>query len=445
MTSGLKSIAFTTAMLSSLMTSGIAQAAPHEIDFWYGLGGRLGDVVQQLCTDFNGSQSDFKVECRQYDGYDAVFQAAIAAYRSHTNPVILQADSPYTGTLMLSDAVIPAYQLMADQGIEVDWDDYIAPIKNMYADREGRIWSFPFNTSTDMLWTNIELYEKAGLSAPPTTFEEFESNLRALKNASVSCPYAFEFQWYIQLTQFSAYNDQPLTTEANGFDGLDAQFVVDKTDFAKLAADLKRWKDEGLLVVYGGGASGNGYDAFIRGECAHLMRSISGHADIRANAPFQWEVSRLPVYDGNEPHNSIAGGASLWTMKGHESEDYRAAAAFFQFLAGFEQQEFWARNTGYVPVTNSTYQALVAKGFYEEPEFAGREKAVESLNFTPVTENSRGFRLGNFAQVITVWNEEMENIMSGAKTPEQGVADFVLRGNQALARFAEAYPGKELP
>jgi hypothetical protein len=39
----------------------------------------------------------------------------------------------------------------------------------------------------------------------------------------------------------------------------------------------------------------------------------------------------------------------------------------------------------------------------------------------------------------------MQNIMSGAKTPEAGVADFVARGNQALARFAEAYPGKELP
>jgi sn-glycerol 3-phosphate transport system substrate-binding protein len=445
MISGLKRIVFAATMLAPLFAVGTASAEPHKIDFWYGLSGRNGDVVQKLCTNFNGSQSEFAVECRQFDGYEAAFQAAIAAYRSHTNPVILQADSPYTGTLMLSDAVIPAYQLMADQGIEVKWDDYIAPIKNMYADREGRMWSFPFNTSTDMLWTNMELYQKAGLSKPPTTFEEFESNLRALKKAGVSCPYAFEFQWYVQLTQFSAYNDQPLTTRANGFDGLGAEFVVDKTDFVKLAADLKRWRDEGLLVVYGGGAAGNGYDAFIRGECAHLMRSISGHADIRANAPFRWEVSRLPVFEKNAPHNSIAGGASLWTMKGHQPEDYRAAAAFFQFLGALEQQEFWVRNTGYVPVTNGVYEALVAKGFYKDPQFAGREKAVESLNFTPVTENSRGFRLGNFAQVITVWTEEMQNIMSGAKTPEAGVADFVARGNQALARFAEAYPGKALP
>jgi sn-glycerol 3-phosphate transport system substrate-binding protein len=236
-----------------------------------------------------------------------------------------------------------------------------------------------------------------------------------------------------------------LTTGANGYDGLDAKFVVDQTAFAKEVATLKRWLDDGLIVVYGGGSGGTGYDAFIRGECAHVMRSISGHADIRANAKFHWDVSRLPVFADSAPHNSIAGGASLWTMKGHSPEDYKAAAAFFQFLAAFPQQEFWVRNTGYVPVTKSTFDALVAKGFYKEPEFAGREKAIEILNFTPVSANSRGFRLGNFAQIITVWNEEMQKVMSGGKTPTAGVADFVTRGNQILARFAEGYQGQTLP
>lgn len=436
---------FMSCAVAAAFAGASAAAEPHTFEFWYGLRGQLGEVVEQLCADYNAAQEDYAVACRLIPGYEALFQAGIAAYRSGTHPVLMQADSPYTGTLMLSGAVKPAFELMAEQGYEVDWDDFIAPIRNMYADTQGRMWSYPFNTSTDMLWTNMDLYRQAGLETPPATWEEFEENLRTLEAAGIACPYAFEFQWYVQLTQFSATNDIPLATRANGYEGLDAELVVDETTFAKHVANLKRWVDEGLAPVYGGDTRGSGGDAFIRGECAHMTRSISGHANVQANAGFDWEVSRLPVYAENTPTNSIAGGASLWAMAGKDDADYAAAADFLDWLTSEAQIEFWVTNTGYVPIRTSVFEALKARGFYDDPQFAGREKAVESLTFTPVTENSKGFRLGNFAQIISAWNEEMENVISGAKSPEEGVADFVTRGNQALARFAQAYPGQTLP
>ena len=51
------------------------------------------------------------------------------------------------------------------------------------------------------------------------------------------------------------------------------------------------------------------------------------------------------------------------------------------------------------------------------------------------TDKSRGIRLGNFVQIRTIVDEEMENIWSGKKTVQEALADAVKRGNEQLERF----------
>jgi len=57
------------------------------------------------------------------------------------------------------------------------------------------------------------------------------------------------------------------------------------------------------------------------------------------------------------------------------------------------------------------------------------------------TEKSRGIRLGNFVQVRTIIDEEMENIWSGKKTASEGLDAAVKRGNEQLERFEKANKG----
>jgi sn-glycerol 3-phosphate transport system substrate-binding protein len=57
----------------------------------------------------------------------------------------------------------------------------------------------------------------------------------------------------------------------------------------------------------------------------------------------------LPVYDGTKRHNSFVGGASLWVLQNHTPDEYKAAAAFLNFIAQPEQALFWSTVTGYIP------------------------------------------------------------------------------------------------
>ncbi|HWC45621.1 MAG TPA: sn-glycerol-3-phosphate ABC transporter substrate-binding protein, partial [Casimicrobiaceae bacterium] len=54
------------------------------------------------------------------------------------------------------------------------------------------------------------------------------------------------------------------------------------------------------------------------------------------------------------------------------------------------------------------------------------------------TSNSRGVRLGNFVQVRTAIEEELENVWTGKKQPKEALDDAVKRGNDQLERFAKA-------
>ncbi len=86
-----------------------------------------------------------------------------------------------------------------------------------------------------------------------------------------------------------------------------------------------------------------------------------------------WDVQIIPTYEGVERHNTVVGGASLWVLAGKSDEEYKAAAAYLAFLATKPEQQFLLENTGYIPVTKSTYQALLDEGFYAKEPFINRD------------------------------------------------------------------------
>ena len=48
-------------VLSLLVLGAGTASAKVQIDFWYSLGGQLGETVQQLVADFNASQDEYEV------------------------------------------------------------------------------------------------------------------------------------------------------------------------------------------------------------------------------------------------------------------------------------------------------------------------------------------------------------------------------------------------
>lgn len=441
----MKTLISTVAVVAATGTA--ASAEKMKFEYWYGLGGYLGEVVQQTCDRFNASQEQYEIVCVGQEGYANAVQNTIAAFRAKKHPTMVQAYDAGTADLMMSGEFYPVQKMMSDFNIDIKWDDYFPSIADYYAASTGELFSMPFNSSTPVMYYNTDDFAAAGVEAPKT-WEEFGAALRALKAANPEkCAYGYAPSTWIDLEQFSMAHNIPVASNNNGYDGLDSAYLYNTTQHVKHMENLLAWYNEGLSEIRTSQGGLNSRDSFAQNQCSIYFGSIASHATVHKAAVegLSWDVTMLPIYEGFERHNTVVGGASLWVLSGKSDDEYRGAAAYLKFLATPESEEFWSTNTGYIPVTKTGYDALVAKGFYDNAPYKGREVALTSLTFTEPGDLTRGIRLGGFIQARKEWQAEVEAAFAGQKTMQEALDTAVERSNKILERFARTYRGKELP
>lgn len=420
-----------------------AFAEPTTINWWHAMRSARGEVAQKIITDFNASQSDYKVVGTFKGNYDETMNAGVAAFRAKKQPHLLQVFEVGTQTMMLSGAVYPVHSLMKDAGYDVDWSRYLQAVISYYMDADGNLVSMPFNSSTPIMYYNVDMFEKAGIApldkTKPVTWDELGEITGKLVSSGVA-PTGMVTGWqsWTQIENYSAIHNVPFATMANGYKGLDVELEINNPLVVQHVEMLSDWaKDKRFM--YGGQKYQGPKSEFLAQNAAVYIDSISGIAKLKkAVKDFKWDAAPLPVEASVEkPQNSIIGGASLWVLNGHSKEEYAGVAAFLKFLATNDVQEYWHKETGYFPTTIDAYESLKAKGYYDENPL--QEIAIKQLNRAVPTEISRGLRLGYMVQIRNIINEELEQVWSGKKTAQEALDNAVKRGNSQLATFAKTY------
>ena len=87
-----------------------------EIMWWHAMSGALGQRLGQLATEFNGSQSEYRIVPAYKGNYTETVTAAIFAFRSRSQPAIVQVNEIATATMMAAQgATYPVFELMRDE------------------------------------------------------------------------------------------------------------------------------------------------------------------------------------------------------------------------------------------------------------------------------------------------------------------------------------------
>jgi sn-glycerol 3-phosphate transport system substrate-binding protein len=419
------------------------QQQPVEIQFWHGLPQPLGGLLEGIVADFNGSQQRVRVVPAYRGSYPETMVAAIAAFRANTAPHVVQMFEVGTGTMMAAGrAVKPVHELLREAGVEIGFGDFLAPLRDYYATSDGRQMAMPFNSSTAVVFYSKDAFRRAGLDPErfPETWPEMAEAARKLKAAGVACPMSTAWPTWIQIEQMSAIHNLPLATQANGFNGLNAELRINSPTMVRHVQSLIDWQREGLFRYGGRDAAGDAL--FPSGECAILFASSGLRARVLREARFQWGVAMLPYYPDVQGAaiNSIIGGAAFWAMnrgpnQGRSAEEWRAVAELFRYLARPDVAAKWHTDTGYLPLTRAAYERVRASGYYQENP--GTEIPIQQLlrGGGQTTENSRGIRLGGFVEIRNIIQEELEKAFQGQPNAQQALDAAVSRGNQVLRNF----------
>lgn len=428
------------AVTAALFTATAAQAQT-EIQWWHSMGGALGEWVNDLAKDFNAGQKDYKVVPTFKGGYDESMTAAIAAFRAGNAPHILQVFEVGTATMMASKgAIVPVASIMAQGGQKWDPKIYVPAVAGYYTAPNGQMLSFPFNSSTTVFHYNKDAFKAAGIDTenPPKTWPEVALAAAKLKASGHKCPFTTSWVSWTQLESFSAWHNVEFATLRNGFNGLGTRLAFTTPLHVRHIENLANMAKQGLFIYKG---RGNAADStFVSGECAMITGSSALYGNIKRNSKFASGISTLPYYPDvpGAPQNTVIGGASLWVMAGKKPAEYKGIAAFFAHLSKPEVAAASHQRTGYLPVTIPSFELTEKSGFYKQNP--GTDVSVTQM-IRKTTDKSRGIRLGNFVQIRTIIDEELEQIWAGKKSVKEGLAAAKKRGDEQLVRFQKANKG----
>lgn len=413
-------------------TSGSALATT-EITWWHAMGGQLGETVNKIAKDFNASQDDYKLVPVYKGSYTETLTAGIAAYRAHEAPNILQVFDAGAATIMNAKGVAePVQDLMLDAGYDFKSSDYLAGVRNFYADSDGKMVGMPFNSSTPVLYFNRDMLKEAGVEVPHT-YEELEAAAKKLK-AQEHAAFSQSHTPWVFFENFKSRHNQQLADKNNGYDGPATKVMYDTPNLEMHFSKLKEWADKGYYKYYGKDWSAN-QTPFEREEVAMWIGSSGSFGGLRDRIDFNLGTSYLPYWQSVNKDAGVTfiGGAALFALSGHGSAQDKGVADFFNYLTSPKVQMYWHKTTGYVPVTNAAYKLTKQSGYYKE--FPDAEVGVKQLSLEE-GEWTKGYRLGFYPQIREVIYRETDRIFSGESDVHSSLNEINVEAKQLLKRFA---------
>lgn len=417
-----------------------AAAQPTEIQFWMGLTGVNGELLTKFGEEFNKSQTDYRVVVSFKGQYPELRAAAVAAYRAGNPPHIVQMFDAGSGDMMgTKGAIVPVSEVFRRAGMQFNAGDFIGPARGYYGLPNGDLLSMPFNVSTAVLFYNKDAFRKAGLNPdkPPRTWPEVIEAAKKIRSTNAAaCGYTTTWLAWVHLEQFASRHNIAFGTKDNGRAGLDASLNVANNPLlirqVQMLVDMQ--KDKSFDY---GGRSNDAAAKFISGECAMLTQSSGGLGAIVQGAKFEFGTAQLPYWPDvkGAPYATTIGGASLWVFNApnRSEREFRGVAAFLNYLKSDKVMTEWAKTTGFLPATNSSFKAMKDEGFFAKNP--GRDVPILSLIEGKMGANTNGYRFGRWTEIRDVYHEEVEKALQGRQTATDAIRNFERRGNALLRAF----------
>ncbi|MDQ1195287.1 ABC-type glycerol-3-phosphate transport system substrate-binding protein [Rhizobium sp. SORGH_AS 787] len=141
--------------------SATSSMAATNITWWHGMGGRNGEVINEVAQKFNAAQTACALTPVSKGSYEEALASGIAAFRSGEQPNILQVFDAGAATIInAKGAVIPAEDIITKAGYKFDREAFIPGVRYFYAAADGKFVGMPFNSSAPIMYINTEALKK---------------------------------------------------------------------------------------------------------------------------------------------------------------------------------------------------------------------------------------------------------------------------------------------
>jgi multiple sugar transport system substrate-binding protein len=298
--------------------------------------------------------------------------------------------------------------------------DYVSAFKS-FVTYKNSMWGLPIDGESTGLFYRKDMFAAAGISAPPTTWDEFEADAKKLTNPSKK-QYGYEV-----FAPEAAYYWYPWLYQAGGdLLSKDGKKILFTSPAAKKAADfyvgLAKYSPPDYL-------NSNSYDgrvAFAHGQTAMYMAGSWFAGTLHSEFPKidkLWGAAPLP--NGSAGCKTTIAGDSLIMLSATKNAD--AAWLWMEYLSKPENVATWtyksANGTELPPLTSLLNSPDLVK---TKPVLDGFAKLMK-CGVASTVANPK------FPQIETSLNDELGKAFYGDQTAAQALKNSADKADQILA------------
>jgi multiple sugar transport system substrate-binding protein len=388
--------------------AGLSYDGPNvTLQFWTGWTGADGQFAKQMVTEFNKANPKVQVQFAAYQWAD-FFQKLPAAVTSGNGPdvAVMHIDDIATQAaeqvIVPIDAIATALGFSAAQFAPAVWNDGVY---------QGKRYGIPIDVHNLGLFYNQDLFEKAGISAPPTDLNTYMDALDKLKGIGVQGSWVSPFQFtggmmfQSLLWQYGGdlYNADTSKATWDSDAGIKAlTWMVDLVKQGYSPANVAQDAD---------------YVSLKNGKNAMNWQGIWQVNDVESLAGVHIGLAPLPAIGGKP---GVWGDSHQFVLprNGSNSSDKQAAARYFiHWFTGREAE--WAKSAKVPALTSlqssSAFQQLTSlKAFAQE---------VPAVHFPPAVAGigDATAKLYDAVQSAVLGHSDPATALHGAASAANGI------------------------
>jgi sn-glycerol 3-phosphate transport system substrate-binding protein len=288
-------------------------------------------------------------------------------------------------------------------GVAVDLEDYVAPVIAYYT-LDGEFTSMPWNTSSAIMFSNMNFLNAAGWDAPPATWNEVDAACEAIMALDDAPQYCWTFPnhgWFFE--QWLAQQDALYVNNGNGREDRATEVAFN----SEAGVATLQWLDDQFnkgYLYYSGAQGGDSWStvdqAYSTQQVAMAVYSSSDttlYTDMGTENGFVTVASFMPYNDETGWTGNLIGGATLWLVDGLDPAVEDGALTFLLYFTNTQNAADWHKVTGYIAIRESSNAMLADEGYFETNP--NQTIAARQLSESTITPATSGALVGGFPSI----------------------------------------------
>jgi multiple sugar transport system substrate-binding protein len=374
--------------------------------------------IDQIARDFEAQNPDIKV-VMEYVGYDYVHDKIVTGMAAKPPAY----DAAMIDVIWPDEFIKSGYLLDVTDRVTKEMKDGMFPASWNGITRNGKLYGMPWLMDVKYFMYNQDILNKAGISAPPKTWEELVEQAKIIKEKGL-VEYPIIWSWN---QKEGVVCDFTVLLFGNGGAFLDANGkpAFNNEKGVQVLTWMKQTLDEGLSNPSSISSDENAVrDNFIAGNSAFAVNWLFQYADsndaTKSKIPGQAAFAPMPVYkagaDAGIQGSSVDGSSSFGVMATTPYADQ--VWKFLSYLASNEVQMKYSAEM--LPVWTEDYQG----------DNLAKLEAATPTNPVTVPAFLEQFPYANERPTVPYYNEAsaalqlaIQEALTGVKTPQQALDD----------------------